>query len=70
MCGFCVKGGYNGVTGGEAQSSPLTFFTAKFLLTYRENSAKKERENGGKWRRKEGNLRIVKGKAGNKKKWK
>ena len=41
----------------QGQSVPLTFFTGKFFLTYRENRGKEKRENGeekeGKlWKRK------------------
>ena len=30
----------------QGQSVPLTFFTGKFFLTYRENRGKEKRENG------------------------
>ena len=53
----------SGVTGwgrGE-QSTPLTFFTGKFLLPYQEKRGKEERENGEE---KKENLKGKKGRGG------
>ena len=62
VCGSCVKGGYSGVTGG-AEFSPDGFHREIFCWPTGKIQSKRK----GKWRRKEGNLWIVKRKAGNKK---